>query len=79
MGRLGQRVTAQLLHLAGAQGIAEKVGGDFRQLVGLVENHRVGAGQQLGNALAAQRRVGEEQVVIDHHQVRLLSLLARVH
>ncbi len=79
MGRLGQGVAAQLLHLARAQGVAEKVGGDLRQLVGLVEDHRVGAGQQLGNALAAQCSVGEEQMVIDHHQVRLLGFLACVH
>ncbi len=79
VGRLGQGVTAQFLDLAGAQGVAEKGGGHLRQLVGLVEDHRVGAGQQLGDALPAQRRVGEEQVVVDHHQIRLLGFLAGVH
>ena len=53
--------------------------GDFRQLVRLVEDHRVAGRQQFGHALVAQHDVGEEQVVIDHHQVGRHRLAPRLH
>ena len=36
-------------------------------------------GQQLGDALVAQRHVGEEQVVVHHHHVGRERVLARAH
>ncbi len=53
--------------------------GDFRQLVRLVEDHRVAGRQQLGHAFVAQHHVGEEQMVIDHHHVGRQRLAPRLH
>ena len=39
----------------------------------------VGGGQQLGHARIAQHDVGEKQMVIDHHDIGLLRLAARLH
>ena len=43
----------------------------------LVEDHRIARRQQLGGAFVAQHHVGEEEMVIDHHQVGGQRLAAR--
>jgi len=45
--------------------------------VRFVEDHGFGAGQQLAEALVLQGEVGEQQVVVDHHDVRGLRFAAR--
>jgi len=75
--RLG--VARQIDHLRRRHAVAEKQGGHFRQLVGLVEDHRVAGREQLGHTLVAQHHVGEEQVVIDHDQIGRHRLLAGLH
>ncbi len=44
----------------------------------LVENERVRAGQDLAEALLLDRQVGEQQVVVDHHQIGLLRRAPRL-
>ena len=76
---LGQHVAAQLEDLRGRHGLAEEQGGGVGQLVRFVEDDGVGRRQQLGHAGVLQRDVGEEQVVVDHHDVGLLRFAARLH
>jgi hypothetical protein len=45
--------------------------------VRLVEDHRLRTGQQLAETLVLHRQVREQQVVIDHHDVRGLRLAPR--
>ena len=48
--------------------------------MGLVKDHRIGAGQQLRRrAVSAQGGIGKEQMMINHHQIRFLGLLAGLH
>jgi hypothetical protein len=47
--------------------------------VRFVEDHRVARRQQLGQALVAQRDVGEEQMVVDDDDVGIERFLARLH
>jgi hypothetical protein len=58
---------------------AEKLHAGLHQLMSLVENRGVDRGQQLGHATVAQRQVGKEQMVIDHHQVSGHRLAPRAH
>ncbi len=71
------RVARQLDDLAGRHALAEEQPGHLGQLVRLVENDRVAGRQQLAHALVLEHHVGEEQVVIDHHHIGRLRLLAR--
>ena len=73
------RVARELDQLRGGHRLAEEQARGLRQLVRLVEDHRVAGGQQFGDALVAQRHVGEEQVVVDHHHVGRERVLARAH
>ena len=69
----------ELDHLPGGHRLAEEEAREVRQVVGLVEDHRVGVRQEVGHALVAQRHVGEEQVVVHDHHVGLAGSLARLH
>ena len=60
-------------------GLAEEQRRGVRELVGLVEDHRVARGQELGQALVAQHHVGEEQVMVDDDDVRGHGVGARLH
>ncbi len=75
----GHGVPRELQQLAGRQALAEKQRGRIGELVRFVEDHRIGSRQQLGHAGVAQHHVGKEQVVVDHHDVRLLCFLAGAH
>ncbi len=72
-------IAGQIEDLRGRYGIAEEQRRHFRQLVRLVEDHRVAGRQQLGHAFVAQHHVGEEQVVIDDDQVGRHRLAPRLH
>ena len=65
----GPRIVGEIEHLRGRHVLAEKKAGGFRQLVRLVENHRVAGREELGRTFVAQHHVGKEQMVIDHHHV----------
>ena len=72
--RFDARVARQVEQQRGGQRLAEEQAGGLRQLVRLVEDHRVAGGQQLRHALVAQHHVGKEQVMVHHHDVRLHRL-----
>ena len=57
---------------------AEKLRGQLGQLVRLVEDEGGGARQDLAEALALDREVGEQQVVVHDHEVGGLRLRARL-
>jgi hypothetical protein len=57
---------------------AEEVGRHVLEQVRLVEDHRVVVGDRAAGMIAAQRQVGEEQVVVDDHQLRLFGALAHL-
>ena len=75
----GQQVAREVDQLRRAQRGAEELHAGLDQLVGLVEHGHVHRGQQLGHAAVAQRHVGEEQVVVHHHQVGGHRLAPRLH
>ena len=72
-------VARQLGQLRGRYAFAEEHARRLGQLVRLVENESVAGRQQLGDAFVAQHHVGEEQVMIHHHQVRRERVPARAH
>ncbi len=72
--RLQPRIAGQIQQLRSGQVVAKKQAGGFRQLVRLVENHRVAGGQQLRHAFVTQHHIGKKQMVIDHHHVGLHGL-----
>ncbi len=51
---------------------------DIRQLMRLVDDHRVRARQQLAEAAVLQRKIREQQVMIHDHHVRGLRFAARL-
>ena len=51
----------------------------IRQLVRLIENHRIGRRQQFRHPRILQHYIGEKQMVVDYHHVSLLRRLARLH
>ena len=73
------RIAGQIEHLRRRYAIAEKQRRHFRQLVRLVENHRVAGGQQFRHAFVAQHHIGEKEVVIDHHQIGRHRVAPRLH
>ncbi len=77
--QLEARVARELDQLRGGERLAEEQPRGLGQLVRLVEDHGVAGGQQLGDALVAQRDVGEKQVMVDHHHVGRERVLARAH
>ncbi|EDT08605.1 hypothetical protein BgramDRAFT_4758 [Paraburkholderia graminis C4D1M] len=76
---LGHRIAREFEKLRGGKRLAEKQRGRFGKLMRLVEDNRIGRGQQFGHAGIAQHDVGEKEVVIHHHDVGLLRLAARLH
>ena len=72
-------VARQIEHLRGGQRLAEELCGGFGQLVRFVENHGVAGGQQFGDPLVFQPQIGEEQMVVDHHDFGVERGLARRH
>ncbi|MFM2067995.1 MAG: hypothetical protein RLZZ584_2904 [Pseudomonadota bacterium] len=75
----GEQVASQVQHLASAAVAAQELHTGFSELVGLVEHHRLDAGQQLGHAAVAQGQVGEIEVVVDDHDVGRHGLAPRQH
>ena len=67
------------ISLRRAQRRAEELHAGFDQLVRLVEDRGVDGRQQFGDAAVAQRHVGEEQVVVDDHQVGRHRFAPRLH
>ena len=74
-----QQVTREVDQCPAAQQRAEKVDARLTELMRLVENRQLDTGQQLGNAGVAQRHVGEEQVMVDDHQVGRHRFAPRLH
>ena len=73
------RITRQIHQLRRRHRLPEKQAGGFRQLVRLVENHRVAGRQDFRDTLVAQHHIGKKQMVVNHHHIRLQRLLARLH
>ncbi len=61
----------QFQQLPAAQGLAEKLRCQFRQLVRLIEDRHFRGRQQLAVTGLLQHHVRQEQVVVDHGQVRV--------
>ena len=56
-----------------------KFGRDFRQLMRLVDDDRIRAGQQIAEALLLQHEIRHQQMMIDDDDVRGLRLAPRLH
>jgi hypothetical protein len=77
--RLGTRIARQFDQLRGRYRLAEEHARGVGQRVRLVEDHRIARRQQLGEAGVAQRDVGEEQMMVDHHQIGGQRVAPRLH
>ena len=75
--QLAGNVLGNRRQLARADVVAEELRGHVRQLVRLVDDDRVGAGQQVAEALLLQHEVGHQQVVIHDDDVGGLGLAPR--
>ena len=58
---------------------AEELHGQIRQLVGFIDNHRIGGAEHVTEAVLLQRQVRQQQVMVDDHHLRLERLAARLH
>ena len=74
-----EHVAGEVDHLAAAERRAEELHTGFGELMGLVEHRHLDTRQQLGDAAVAQAHVGEEEVMVDDHQVREHRLAPRLH
>ena len=71
-------VARQRLQLPARDGEAEKVRGDLRQLMRLVDDDRIGAGQQIAEAFLLQHEIRHQQMMIDDDDVRGLRFAPRL-
>jgi hypothetical protein len=51
------------------QTLAEELRRDVRHLMRFIQNHRLGARQQIAEALVLERQIREQQVMIHDHDV----------
>ena len=80
MLRLRQpRIARQLHQLRRRHGLPEEEPRQVRQVMRLVEDHRVGGGKEIRRALVAQRHVGKEEMVVHDDEVGLGGALACLH
>ena len=75
--RLGEHVARQRLELACADGPAEKLLCDVGKLMRFIDDHGVGARQQLAEPAVLQREIGEQQVMVDDDDICRLRTAAR--
>ena len=75
----GQRVARHFHQRPRAEAFAEKLRGEFGQLVRFVDHEHLRAGQDFAEAFLLQRQVGEQQMVIDDDHIGRLRALARLH
>ena len=73
------RIARQLHQRPRTQALAEELRGEFRQLVRLVDHEGLRAGQDLAEAFLLEREVGQQQMMVDHHDVGGLRALPRLH
>ncbi len=66
-------------NLAAGDGLPEILHRQLGELVRLVHYHRIGTGQQFGKPRFLQHHIGQQQVVIDHDDIRLLRLAPGFH
>ena len=76
---LRQQVASEVEQLRAAQHPAQEVQARLGQLMRLVEDRDLDAGQQLRDAAVAQDQVGEEQVMVDDDKIRLHRFAPRLH
>ena len=76
--RLGEHVARQRLELARADGPTEELLRDVGKLMRFVDDHGVGARQQLAEPAVLQRKIREQQVMIDDDDIRGLRAAARL-
>ena len=67
--QLAARIEQQGFELAAGTGDAEELRRQVGQLMGLVENERIDPRQQFAVAVFLQGQVGQQQMVIDDHEV----------
>ncbi|MNM58039.1 hypothetical protein D3C81_692610 [compost metagenome] len=75
----GQAIARQFLPRAHAETFAEKVRRQFRQLMRFIDDEGLRARQYLAEAFLLECQVGQQQMMVDHHQVRFLRALPRTH
>ena len=68
-GQLGAEIAQQNLRLPDRPVLAEELRRDIGNLMGFVQNDRLRPRQEVTEALVLEREVGEQQVVIHHHDV----------
>ena len=71
-------IARQLQQLTGADGVTEEIARHLGQLVCLVDDKRIRTGQQFAETVVFDRKIGAQQVMIDHHDVGLLRTPARL-
>ncbi len=74
----GQRVARQFDQLPRTDVDREELSGQFRNLVRFVQDEGVCAGQDVAETFLFQREIGEQQVMIDHHDVGFLRAPPRL-
>ncbi|MNV63858.1 hypothetical protein D3C71_1564760 [compost metagenome] len=75
----GETIARQLLPRAHAETFAEKVRRQFRQLMRFINDESLRARQYLAETFLLECQVSQQQMMIDHHQVRFLRTLSRTH
>ena len=75
--QLRSQIARQRLQLATRDGEAEEIRRHVRQLMRLVDDDRVGAGQQIAEALLLEHQIRHQQMMIDHDDVGGLRLAPR--
>ena len=75
---LAPEIGKQQLELPTADADPEEFAGQIRQLVRLIEHHRIDTGQQIAESLLFERQVRQQQMVVDHDDVGLHRRAARL-
>ena len=71
-------VPHQQLRLPHRPDLAEELRRDIRHLMRFVENHGLGARQQIAEALVFEREIGQQQMMIHDHDVGCLRVAPRL-
>ncbi len=74
MSHFGLEVLQYAFHAAAADVRPEELGREIRDLVSLVENDGIAGAEDVAEAVLLQRKIGEQQVVIDDDNVRVERL-----
>ena len=72
-----QNILAQIKPLPGADRLAEELQRKFRNLMCFIENEHRSAGQDFAEAFLLDGQIGQQQMMVDHHDIGALRFLPR--